>query len=136
MKAARMDDGDGHPAEHRAAQSGRNGEARIIEANREPAPELEPRGLSDPGAAHVAIIAAMEGCDAIAFTGGIGENARAVRADILGRLGWLGVRIDPALNETGGPRLHAAGTRMAAWVLPADEEREIARDAIGLLQQN
>jgi hypothetical protein len=54
MKAARMDDGDGHPAEHRGAQSGRNGETRIIEANREPAPELEPRGLSDPGAAHVA----------------------------------------------------------------------------------
>lgn len=82
------------------------------------------------------MIAAMDGCDAIAFAAGIGENATDVRADILGRLGWLGARVDPARNETGGPRLHAEGSSLAAWVLPADEEREIARDAIGLLQRN
>jgi acetate kinase len=82
------------------------------------------------------MIAATDGCDAIAFTAGIGENATNVRADILGRLGWLGARVDPARNETGDPRLHAQGSSLAAWVLPADEDREIARDAIGLLQRN
>ncbi len=80
------------------------------------------------------MIAAMGGCDAIAFTGGIGENAADIRADILQRLGWLDVRIDPVLNVGGGPRLHTEDSQLTAWVVAADEEREIARDALRLLQ--
>jgi len=79
--------------------------------------------------------AAMGGCDAIVFTGGIGENAGAVRTAILDRLRWLGVETDPDRNAGNGPRLHADGSRIEAWVVAADEEREIARDALGLLRE-
>lgn len=79
--------------------------------------------------------AAMGGCDAIVFTGGIGENAAAVRAAILDRLRWLGIEIDPTRNDRNGPRLHADGSTVEAWVVAADEEREIARDALTLLRK-
>lgn len=78
--------------------------------------------------------AAMGGCDAVVFTGGIGENAPAVRAGILEHLGWLGIETDLGRNARNGPRLHARGSRIEAWVVSADEEREIARDALELLQ--
>lgn len=78
------------------------------------------------------LIAALEGLDAIAFTGGIGENATAVRARILRGLEWAGVRMDPDANHRGRARLHAGSSRVAVWVVPADEERAIARDALAL----
>ena len=79
------------------------------------------------------LIAAMEGLDAIAFTGGIGENAVTVRALILRRLEWIGVRMDPDANHRGGPRLHAETSRIGVWIVPAREEWMIARDALGLM---
>ena len=80
------------------------------------------------------LIAAMEGLDAIAFTGGIGENAVAVRALILRQLEWIGVRMDPDANHRGGPRLHAETSKVKVWVVPAREEWMIARDAVSLLE--
>ena len=79
------------------------------------------------------MIAAMRGCDAVVFTGGIGENAANIRAAILQQMDWLGVEIDPARNQSGGPRLSADGSRVAVWIIAADEEREIARDVIHLM---
>ncbi|WP_240652474.1 acetate/propionate family kinase [Alexandriicola marinus] len=79
------------------------------------------------------LIAAMEGLDAIAFTGGIGENAVGVRARILRGLEWLGVQMDPMANHRGGPRLHTAASKVAIWIVPAEEERMIARDALSLM---
>ncbi len=76
------------------------------------------------------LIAAMEGLDAIAFTGGIGENALGVRARILRGLGWLGVVMDPDANHRGAARLHADTSKVTIWVVPAQEERMIAADAI------
>ena len=81
------------------------------------------------------LIAAMEGCDAIAFTGGIGENAVGVRARICRGLEWLGLRMDPDGNHKNGPRIHAQSSKIAAWVIPAEEEKMIARDALGLMSQ-
>ena len=80
------------------------------------------------------LIAALEGLDAIAFTGGIGENAVAVRARILRGLEWAGARMDPDRNHRGGPRLHAETSRIALWVVPAEEERMIAADALALME--
>ena len=79
------------------------------------------------------LIAAMEGLDAIAFTGGIGENAIGVRARILRGLEWLGVRMNPDANHARIARLHAATSKVAVWVVPAEEERMIAADALSLL---
>jgi len=81
------------------------------------------------------LIAAMEGVDAIAFTGGIGENALGVRAQILRGLEWLGVRMDPDANHRGRARLHAESSKVAVWIVPAREEEMIARDALSLMAQ-
>jgi len=79
------------------------------------------------------LLAAMGGCDAMVFTGGIGENAAAIRRQILDGLDWMGVALDDERNAGNGPRLHSDGAPIALWVVPADEERVIARDALDLL---
>ena len=56
-----------------------------------------------------------------------------VRARIMAGMDWLGLTFDADLNASGGPRLHAEGSRVTAWVVPAREEREIAADAVSLL---
>ena len=81
------------------------------------------------------LIAAMEGIDAIAFTGGIGENAVGVRARILRGLEWAGVRMNPDANHLRKARLHSDTSKIAAWVIRAQEERMIASDALSLLAE-
>ncbi len=73
-----------------------------------------------------ALTAALGGLDALVFTAGIGENAAPVRRRIAEGLGWLGLALDPAANEAHGPRISADDSRLAAWVIPTDEERVIA----------
>ncbi len=80
------------------------------------------------------LIAAMKGLDAVAFTGGIGENALGVRARILRGLEWLGVRMNPDANHARKARLHAEASKVGIWVIPAEEEKMIALDALALLE--
>ena len=77
----------------------------------------------------------LGGVDAIAFTGGIGENSAAVRAAVLGGLGVLGVELDAAANADGHPerRVTSDASRVAAWVVPTNEELEIARACLAVL---
>ena len=79
------------------------------------------------------LIAALEGVDAIAFTGGIGENAAGIRARILRGLEWLGVRLDTGANDRNATRLHAPASTVSVWIVPAREEEKIARDALTLM---
>ena len=79
------------------------------------------------------LAAALGGCDAIAFTGGIGENAAAIRARIADGLGWLGLALDPRANETNAPRISKKESRLRAYVVPTDEELVIARHTARLL---
>ncbi|MBK5935631.1 acetate/propionate family kinase [Halorhodospira sp. 9621] len=72
------------------------------------------------------LAAVLGGLDAVVFTAGIGEHATPVRRRILEGLAWLGLELDGAANEAGGPRLTAAGSALRAWVIPTDEERVIA----------
>jgi acetate kinase len=78
---------------------------------------------------------ALGNVDAIAFTGGIGENSAAVRAAVLGGLGVLGVVPDADANEHGEPerRVTAAQSRVTAYVVPTNEELEIARACLAVL---
>jgi acetate kinase len=80
-----------------------------------------------------AYLAAMEGADAVVFTGGVGENAAGIRGRIAGGLEWAGLAIDPALNEATVGRaeglISRSDSRIEAWVIPTDEELLIARDA-------
>jgi len=76
-------------------------------------------------------VAALGGTDAIAFAGGVGENAAAVRARVCAGLEWMGVVLDPEKNAaTIGVegRIDAVGSRVEVWVIPTDEELLIARD--------
>ncbi|MEL6913885.1 MAG: acetate/propionate family kinase [Pseudomonadota bacterium] len=80
-----------------------------------------------------ALIAAMGGLDAVAFTGGIGENAPAIRARISDGLGWAGVALDAPANAGNAARLHEDGARVGVWRVPAEEEWFIAREARAVL---
>jgi acetate kinase len=73
------------------------------------------------------LAAALGGLDALVFTAGIGEHAAPVRARVCRDAAWLGLELDEAANAKGGPRLSAASSRVAAWVIPTDEELMIAR---------
>jgi acetate kinase len=74
-----------------------------------------------------AMAAAMDGLDALVFTGGIGENAAAIRARVCRDAAWLGVELDEAANEARGPSISRPGSRAAAWVVPTNEELMIAQ---------
>ena len=79
------------------------------------------------------LAAALGGLDAIIFTAGIGENAKAIRERVCQNAAWLGVELDPVANEKGGPCITTTRSRVAAWVLPTNEELTIARHAMGVL---
>lgn len=78
-----------------------------------------------------AYAAAMGGVDAIAFTGGIGENSPRLRQACCATLGFLGVTLDAARNEKGtGDRVVSSdGSRVAVVVLATNEELVVARRA-------
>jgi acetate kinase len=73
--------------------------------------------------------------DAIAFTGGIGENSVAVRAGVLSGLTALGVVPDELANSRGEPErlVTAPDSRIPAYVVPTNEELEIARACLTVL---
>ena len=73
-----------------------------------------------------ALTAVLGGIDALVFTAGIGEHAPEIRERVCRRAEWLGVRLDPAANAAGGPRITTADSPVSAWVIPTDEERMIA----------
>jgi acetate kinase len=73
------------------------------------------------------LAAALGGLDAIVFTGGIGENAPVIRERVCHDAAWLGIELDAAANARGGPGISAPGSRVRAWVIPANEELMIAR---------
>ena len=81
-----------------------------------------------------AYLAAMGGADAVVFTGGIGENSAEVRAAICAPLGWFGLELDAERNaaHVAGREgiISRDGARLAAYVIPTDEELLIARDTV------
>ena len=82
-----------------------------------------------------AYAAAMGGIDAIAFTGGIGENSSTLRQACCDRLQFLGVELDPARNEqaSGDRLLSPDGAPVAVLALATNEELIVARRAYLLL---
>ena len=67
--------------------------------------------------------------DAIAFTGGVGENSPEIRRRAMDGLGFLGIATDPASNDEGaGDReIGAPAAAVRALVIAAREDIEIAR---------
>ena len=78
----------------------------------------------------------LEGLDAIAFTGGIGQHSFKVRRAVLSRLGWLGVTTDPAEEErTEDGRISAEDSRVKVYVLKTNEELMVARKTVEFLEK-
>lgn len=74
-------------------------------------------------------VAAMDGVDTIIFTGGIGENAAHVRADVCKHLTFFGVDLDAEANAQGGEGcITTPDSKVSVWVIPTNEELVIARD--------
>ena len=73
------------------------------------------------------LVGALGGLDALVFTGGIGENAPQIRERICRDASWLGVELDGDANAKGGPCISTTASRVAAWVIPTNEELMIAR---------
>ncbi len=82
-----------------------------------------------------AYLVELGGADAIVFTGGIGENRPAFRADVLGGLEQLGIVLDQARNQSahGEMPIHADASRVQVWVVPTNEELIVARQVQELL---
>ena len=79
------------------------------------------------------LAASLGGLDAIVFTAGVGENQPAVRAGVCGRLGWLGLDLDPVANAANAMLISTPESRTASFVIPTDEEQVIADETVSLL---
>jgi acetate kinase len=80
------------------------------------------------------LAAALDGVDALIFTGGIGENDAATRAAVTEGCRWLGLQLDEVRNKGGGGgRISTDTSRVSAWVVPTDEELMMARHTAGVL---
>jgi acetate kinase len=82
-----------------------------------------------------AYTAAMDGLDAIAFTGGIGENSASLRQRCCAGLNFLGVELQETSNEWGhGDRVVSSPTsKVVVLALSTNEELIVARRAFALL---
>jgi acetate kinase len=80
-----------------------------------------------------AYAAALEGLDALVFSGGIGEHAAIVRARICSGLDFLGIVLDEQKNAADAPVISRPAAPVAVHVIPADEEVIIAEAAVRLL---
>jgi len=80
-------------------------------------------------------VAAMNGVDAIAFTAGIGENDKKVRAKVMEYLGYLGITLDEEANNTRGEEkvISTADSKVKVAIIPTNEELAICRDTVTLV---
>lgn len=79
--------------------------------------------------------AAMNGCDAILFTGGIGENATDIREAVCSDMDFFGIKIDAEANKVRGKltKISTPDSKIEVWVVPTNEELLIARDTLALV---
>ena len=116
------------------AVSGESGDMRTLLASPTPAAAAAVelfvhRVVRETGA----MVACLGGLDALAFSGGIGENAPAIRRQVCARLGWLGLELDEAANAAGAERIDAPASKVSVWVTPTDEEATLASGAVEAL---
>jgi len=83
-----------------------------------------------------AFLVELGGADVLTFSGGIGENSAAIREAVCAGLGDLGIELDRSRNEAvrGEGKISADTARTTVLVIPADEERIVARATAELVQ--
>ena len=82
--------------------------------------------------------AAMNGLDAVLFTGGIGENEALVRSMACADMDFLGIKLDEEVNASVRGKLckiSAADSKVEVWIVPTNEELLIARDTLALISK-
>jgi acetate kinase len=85
-----------------------------------------------------AYAAAMNGVDAIVFTGGIGENSSVVRRDTLSEMQYLGVELDSKENKKrkkGEREIQGNNSKVKVMIIPTNEELVIARDTMAIVKK-
>ena len=86
-----------------------------------------------------AFLVELGGIDILTFSGGIGENDPEIRAAVCRGLEPFGIELDPEANQGGAcdsaQRISAAASPAAIYVVPADEERIVARAAAAVLSE-
>ena len=84
-------------------------------------------------------VAAMDGCDAIIFTAGLGENQAQHRSNICKGLTYLGVELDEELNKQyvggKGGEISTPNSKVKVFVIPTNEELVIARDTRDIVER-
>ncbi len=75
----------------------------------------------------------LGGLDGVVFTAGIGENQPRIRAEVCARLAWLGLALDMGANASNAPRISTEDSRIAAFVIPTDEEQVIADETLAVI---
>lgn len=80
-----------------------------------------------------AMAAILSGIDTLVFTGGIGENAVNIRAEVCRDLGWLGVDLDEDRNAGRQTTISRDGSRVTVLVVATNEEEMIRRHTAALL---
>ena len=78
--------------------------------------------------------AALGGLDTLVFAGGIGENAPVIRSRICEGLGFLGIELDRARNESSEPVISSGASRVEVRVIRTDEEMMIVKAVSSLLE--
>ena len=81
--------------------------------------------------------AAMGGIDAIVFTGGIGENDKGLRKEILDSFTYMGIEIDDEKNAVHGEeiKISTENSKVNVYVIPTNEELAIARDTLKTISE-
>ena len=118
--------------------SGESADMRSLRASGSPSAQLAidlftHRVVREVGA----LTACVGGLDVLAFTGGIGEHDVVLRQHVCEALHYLGVSVDASRNQaaTGDAVLaiHAGGSAIEVWVIPTDEGRVAAQEALALV---
>ena len=114
--------------------SGESADMRALQASASPAAAM----AIDYFVEHLlrelaAMVAALRGIDVLVFTGGIGENAAALRERVVAGAAWMGLQLDASANSKGAQRVSAASSQAVIHVLRTNEEAVIARHTAQLL---
>lgn len=83
-----------------------------------------------------AYVAALNGIDAIVFTGGIGENSAVIRALISKNFSYLNALVEAEKNEKNATLFSTSTSAVFLMNIPANEEKAIAEQTYQLLNQN
>jgi acetate kinase len=113
-----------------AGLSGLTGSVEQLERSDDPAARLALAVYTYRIACAVGAMAvALGGLDALVFTAGVGEHSAGVRADVCGRLSFLGVELDPRANAAAVPDVDVGASGARVVIVAAREDVVAAREA-------